>query len=114
MSNISNFTSDLDVGIVKPPLPPWVFQLTSCYLCLVLVFGVICNTGMLVVYYKVKQLRNNFHHLLISLLVGELLTAITGIPVELLAAARGGWDFGEGTCIAMGFGMTFLSMASIN
>ena len=99
--------------------------MSSFYLAVVFVLALISNTGVLLLYYKVKKLRNNFNLLLMSLLVGELVTAITGIPVEFVAAlrfeqknsiaeiflfinCRGGWDLGEFPCISLGFMMTFL------
>ena len=65
-----------------------MFGLSCFYLAVVFVLALISNTGVLLLYYKVKKLRNNFNLLLMSLLVGELLNAIIGIPPEFVAALR--------------------------
>merc|ERR1739838_532440 len=52
--------------------------------------------------------------LLMNLLMGELLVAFYGIPLDFLSAARGGWEWGKQVCQATGFLLTMLGMASIN
>ena len=54
------------------------------------------------------QLWTDFNFLLMNLILTELLVSLFGIPVDALAAGRGGWDLGENVCVFIGFLLTFL------
>ena len=80
-----------------------IFGICAFYLFILFIFGLVFNSVIIVLFFKVRkvrklsnlfhsdiifQLQTDFNKLLISLLVGELLTAAFGTPIEFLASAR--------------------------
>uniref|UniRef100_A0A182R9Y6 G-protein coupled receptors family 1 profile domain-containing protein n=1 Tax=Anopheles funestus TaxID=62324 RepID=A0A182R9Y6_ANOFN len=94
-------------------MAPWAYNGAAVTLFFIGFFGFFLNIFVIALMYKDVQLWTPMNIILFNLVCSDFSVSIIGNPLTLTSAISHRWLFGKSVCVAYGFFMSLLGIASI-
>uniref|UniRef100_A0A182NFH8 G-protein coupled receptors family 1 profile domain-containing protein n=1 Tax=Anopheles dirus TaxID=7168 RepID=A0A182NFH8_9DIPT len=112
MYDVTDAPSSTNAGY-QELMAPWAYNGAAVTLFFIGFFGFFLNVFVIALMYKDIQLWTPLNIILFNLVCSDFSVSIIGNPLTLTSAISHRWLFGRSLCVAYGFFMSLLGIASI-